>query len=131
MYTEQMQYVTCEVCPISLKQGCVCQSMSIHWVSRQPLSQRTGAACKLWSMAMPVPVAVTVWHCTAEPETIIQIKSLTYCTIQEGRTHHRSRSSSHNRAKHLEIRQTRFSCENKNTNTLEPRPHNRKRHAPH
>ena len=39
--------VVCEVRHISLKQGCVCHSMPLHWVSRQPLSQRAGAACGL------------------------------------------------------------------------------------
>ena len=39
--------VVCQVWPISLKQGCVCHSMPLHWVLRQPLSQRTGAACGL------------------------------------------------------------------------------------
>ena len=53
-YTQSTE--VCEVCPISLKQCCDCQPLPTHWVSRQPLSQRTGAACELWSTCSRSPL---------------------------------------------------------------------------
>ena len=45
------------MCPISIKQGCVCHSLHIHWVSRQP-PVTTYRSC-LWSRNAPFCQSLT------------------------------------------------------------------------